>query len=80
MFHCAVQGWPTCTGPEPLATTPLAQGCPAPELVPELTPEPTPGLGAELVAVVSEDGPPFVAQPAVTTSSAAEAATHRFFI
>lgn len=76
MFHCAVQGWPTCTGPEPIATTPLAQGCPAPELVPELTP----ALAAELVAVVSEDGPPSVAHPAVTTSSAAEAATHRFFI
>ena len=83
MFHVALHGWPTCTGqeiPEPLAPGPLAHG-PVPELAAE--PELTPGLAAELgavVAVVSEDSPPCVAQPVVTTSNAAEAATHPFFI
>jgi len=80
MYHCAVQGWPTCTGPDPLATRPAVQGCPTWTRLSELVPELTPGLAAELAASVSDDGALRVAQPAVSTSSAAEAANHQFFI
>jgi hypothetical protein len=52
MFHCAVHGWPTWFGPEPLAAGPAVQGCPTctvqPEPGPELAAEPALELAAEL--------------------------------
>jgi hypothetical protein len=50
MFHCAVHGCPTCTGPDPLAITPGLQGCPAGPLSAELAA----GFASALVATVSE--------------------------
>ena len=80
MFHCAVQGCPTCTGPEPFGSPPADHGCPTCTRPPELVLELVAGLAAEPAAVVSDGVAPCVAQPAVTTNSAAEAANHLFFI
>jgi hypothetical protein len=46
IFHIALQGWPTCTGPEPFATRPAVQGCPT------CTPE----IGLALGALAAEPG------------------------
>lgn len=80
MFHCALQGWPTCTGPDPRATRPAVHGCPTWTPPTELAPELTPELASVPAAVVSDEGARCVAQPAVKTSSTAEAANHGFFI
>ena len=85
MFQIAVQGWPTCTGPEPTAAIPAVHGCPAWTVQPSAV---LPGLAADgagaagaavLAAIASDDGGRSVAQPAVSTSSAAEAAEDQFF-
>lgn len=80
MFHRALQGWPTCTGPEPLAVRPAVHGCPTWTPPREVEPEATLELAAESAAIASEDGSRCVAQPAVTRSSTAGPANHCFFI
>ena len=84
MFQIAVQGWPTCTGPEPTAPMPAVHGCPEwtvqLPLVPGLAAEGAGAAGAAVLAAIgSDDGGRSVAQPAVSTSSAAEAAEDQFF-
>lgn len=84
MFQIAVQGWPTCTGPEPTAAIPAVHGCPAwtvqpSAVLPGLAADGAGAAGAAVLAAIASDGGRSVAQPAVSTSSAAEAAEDQFF-